>query len=53
MATSSITKHFVVKDEKAFEEMLAEASKKPERKSTVDSPSLNQGREALKRFSFR
>ncbi|MBQ6715946.1 MAG: hypothetical protein IJN21_05435 [Clostridia bacterium] len=53
MATSSITKQFIVKDTKAFEKLLAEASKKPERKTTTDSPSLNKGREALRQFSFR
>lgn len=54
MATSSITKQFVVKDHKAFEKVLAELDKKPEaRKTTADSPSLNKGREILKRFSLR
>ena len=53
MATSSITKQFVVKDYKAFEKLLNEAEKMPEREATQDSPSLKKGREALKRFSLR
>lgn len=53
MATSSITKQFVVKDPKAFKRLMDEAAKIPERKATQDSPSLNKGREALKRFSLR
>lgn len=53
MATSSITKQFVVKDYKAFEKLLNEAEKMPKREATQDSPSLKKGREALKRFSLR
>lgn len=53
MATSSITKQFVVKDPKAFKRLMDESAKMPERKATQDSPSLNKGREALKRFSLR
>lgn len=54
MATSSITKQFVVKNAKAFEKLLEEARTMPDRKveATV-SPSLAKGREALKRFSCR
>ena len=53
VATSSITKQFVVKDYKAFEKLLNEAEKIPKREATQDSPSLKKGREALKRFSLR
>ena len=53
MATSSITKQFIVKDQKAFEKILRESAKLPNRKATQDSPSLNKGREALKQFSLR
>ncbi len=54
MATSSITKQFVAKDMKAFEKLLSEIEKQPERKVSVkESTSLNKGREALKRFSLR
>lgn len=53
MATSSITKQFVVKDPKAFRKLMTESARIPERKATQDSPSLNKGREALKRFSLR
>lgn len=53
MATSSITKQFVVKDAKAFEKLVSEAKNAPDRKPTKDSPSLKKGREALKRFSLR
>ena len=53
MATSSITKDFQVKDSKAFERLKQELNKKPERKQTVESPSLNKGREKLATFVFR
>lgn len=53
VATSSITKQFVVKDHKAFEKLVDEAAKLPKREATQDSPSLKKGREALKRFSLR
>lgn len=54
MATSSITKEFVVKDEKAFEKLLKKVEQMPERKvSATQSPSLAKGREVLKKFSFR
>ena len=54
MATSSITKQFVVKDAKAFEKLMVEIEKQPERKViTEENTSLDKGREALKRFSLR
>ena len=54
MATSSITKQFVVKDHEAYERLLAEISQKPERKTTTEaSSSLAKGRELLKRLSSR
>lgn len=53
VATSSITKQFVVKDPKAFRKLMTESARIPERKATQDSPSLNKGREALKRFVLR
>ena len=53
VATSSITKQFVVKDQKAFERLVAESEKLPDRKATKDSSSLNKGRELLSRFSLR
>ena len=53
VATSSITKQFVVKDPKAFEKILQESAELPNREATQDSPSLKKGREALKQFSLR
>ena len=54
MATSSITKQFVIRDPKALERLAAmEARKLPERKETKDSPSLAEGRELLRQFSHR
>ena len=53
VATSSITKEVIVKDDTAFIRLLSKAEEIPERKATKDSPSLNKGREALKRFSLR
>ncbi len=54
MATSSITKEFVVKDTEAFEKLLKKVEQMPERKvSATQSPSLAKGREALKKFSYR
>lgn len=51
MVTSSITKQFVVKDKKAFSKLMSESAKLPERKATQNSPSLDEGREALKHFT--
>lgn len=54
MATSSITKQFVAKDNEAFEKLLKEAEKMPERKAAVrEDSSLDRGRKALKQFSLR
>ena len=54
MATSSITKEFVAKDTKAFMALVEKTEKIPERKITAtESPSLANGREALKKFSSR
>lgn len=54
MATSSITKDFVVRDEKAFKKLIKEVNNLPARKNVVkDSTSLSEGREALKRFLSR
>lgn len=53
MATSSITKDFYVRDEKAFERLRRELDSKPERKQVVESPSLEKGREKLATFVFR
>ena len=53
MATSSITKEFYVKDQKAFEQLKQELEKKPERKQTITSPSLKKGKEKLATFVFR
>lgn len=53
MATSSITKDFYVKDQEAFERLKQELEKRPERKQTVESPSLKKGREKLATFVFR
>ena len=53
MATSSITKDFYVKDEKAFERLKKELESKPERKQVVESPSLKKGKEKLATFVFR
>ena len=54
MATSSITKEFVVKDMKAFDALVRETQSIPKRKLTAtESPSLAKGRELLKKFSSR
>lgn len=53
MATSSITKQFVVKDEKAFEKMLNDVKQASVPKVISAPSSLDKGREALARFSLR
>ena len=54
MATSSIRKQFVARDREAFERLLKEAEKMPERKAAVfENSSLDRGRKALKQFSSR
>lgn len=53
MATSSITKEFCVKDPSAYAKLKKELDSKPAREQTVDSPSLQKGREKLATFVFR
>ena len=54
MATSSITKEFVVKDRKAFEKMMRDINR-PERSTKVSKPSETERRAELllKQFRFR
>lgn len=52
MPTSSIRKQFIAKDLESFERILKEAEEAPVREITVSSPSLEEGRKALKQFSF-
>ena len=54
MATTSITKEFKVKDEKAYFEIIKEVSKMPERTvKTVKPSNIERGNKLLKQFSFR
>lgn len=54
MATSSITKEFVVKDEAAFVKLKKELDENPASpKKAEESPSLKKGREKLATFVFR
>ena len=54
MATSSIRKQFVARDIKAFERLLKEADKMPERMVlTPERSSLDRGRKALEQFLLR
>jgi len=54
MATSSITKEFVVKDIEAYKELLKKTSDKPERELKKAEPSeIERGKQLLKQFSFR
>lgn len=53
MATSSITKDFHVKDQKAFEALKRDVEQAPVRKQVADAPSLKKGREKLATFVFR
>ena len=52
MATSSITKSFVIKDKAALERFNAEMKKQPS-SSKVDKDKLEEGREKLKRYLSR
>ena len=52
MATSSITKDFYVKDQKAFKRLKNELEHTPQRVLVVKSPSLERGREKLAAFTF-
>lgn len=53
MATSSITKDFYVKDQRAFERLKQELEKPLERRQIDISPSLQHGKEKLATFMFR
>lgn len=54
MATSSITKDFIVKDVENFERILKEVNNKPSRIiKTTASLNLERGSKLLKQFSFR
>ena len=53
MATSSITKNFVVRDVKAYKKLLKEIEKKPVRSKTLQSSNIQRGQELLNQFSFR
>lgn len=53
MATSSITKQFVVKDEKAFEKLMQDVKQASAPKVNSAPSSLDKGREALARFLLR
>lgn len=53
MATISMHKEFVIKEEKAFEQLKKDVEKKANLNRSVESaPSLEKGTEKLKRFSF-
>ena len=53
MAFSSITKQFVIKDEKVYEKLLKDIKQNPAPKIILSSSSLEKSREALVRFSLR
>lgn len=55
MATSSLTKQFVVKDMDAFQRLLKDLEEQPPRapQNAKDLPSLEEGREALLKFLSR
>lgn len=54
MATTSITKEFFVKDQKAFERMKLDLDKKaPVRRMVAESTSLKKSKEKLATFVFR
>ena len=54
MATTSITKEFFIKDQKAFERMKRDLDKKaPVRKMVAESASLKKSKEKLATFVFR
>lgn len=53
MPTSSMHKEFVVKQEKAFEQLKKDVEKKANLNRFVErAPSLEKGTEKLERFSF-
>lgn len=53
MATSSITKQFVIKDTQKFERLLNDVKQAPAPKVNSSPSSLDKGREALAQFSLR
>ena len=53
MDISSITKQFVIKDEKVYEKLLNDVKHSPAPKIISAPSSLDKGREALVRFSLR
>jgi hypothetical protein len=54
MATSSITKTFIIRDRKVFEKLVKETQNLPGKSAAdANSSSLKRGKEALKHFSFR
>ena len=52
VATSSITKHFVVKDQEAFEKLKEDLTTEAHRIYIVESQSLRESREKLSTFMF-
>lgn len=52
MAISSITKQFVIKDERVYEKLLNDIKHSPAPKIIPTPSSLDKGREALARFSL-
>ncbi len=54
MATVSLYKTFVVKDEKAFNQLKKDIEEKSDKNRTIQkAPSLERGMEKLKHFTFR
>lgn len=53
MAISSITKQFVIKDEKAYKKLLNDVRKTSAPKIISSPSSLDKGQEALARFLLR
>lgn len=53
MATSSMNKQFILKDEKNALKYIQELKKQTKKRKFKTSPSLEYGIEKLKHFSFR
>ena len=53
MATSSITKSFIVKDKKAYLTLIEDLNKTKMTTRLTGPSSIKKGREMLKQFSFR
>lgn len=53
MAISSITKQFVIKDQKVYEKLFNDVKNTPAPKIIPAPTALDKGREALARFSLR